>query len=57
MEWHNNLTLRIVLERVGMYGKLVYVQVNDKRINISDWDIYAIPDGAKIDIFPMVLGG
>ena len=57
MEWHHDLTVRSVLEKMGMYGKLVFVQVDEKRINSSDWDVYPIPDGATIDIFPMVLGG
>ena len=57
IEWREGLTVRVVLEETGLYGRLVYVAVNGKRIRMRDWDNYRIPDDAKVDVFPMVLGG
>jgi thiamine biosynthesis protein ThiS len=57
IEWFEGFTVRAVLEETGLYGRLVYVAVNGKRIKMRDWDGYRIPDGADVEVFPMVLGG
>ena len=57
IEWREGLTVRAALEETGLYGRLVYVAVNGKRVRMRDWENYRIPDGAKLEVFPMVLGG
>jgi len=57
IKWREGLSVRTALEETGLYGRLVYVAVNGKRVRMRDWDSYRIPDGAEIDVFPMVLGG
>ena len=57
IEWHEHLTVRDVLKQLGYESMLVFVCVNDKRLKVSEWDTYSIPDGATVDINKIVLGG
>ena len=57
IEWREGLTLRTVMERTGLHRRLVYVAVDGRQVRRRDWDSYQLPDGARIEIFPMVLGG
>jgi thiamine biosynthesis protein ThiS len=55
--WRERLPVQDVLEQRGLGNRLVYVRVNGTRIGRSEWSTYAIPDGASVDILPVVLGG
>jgi thiamine biosynthesis protein ThiS len=57
VQWHPGLTIKEVLELLGYPNRLVYIRINGKRVSVREWDTYEIPDGAKVDVFPVVLGG
>jgi thiamine biosynthesis protein ThiS len=57
VQWHPGLTIKEVLELLGYHNRLVYVRINGKRLSVREWDTCEIPDGAKVDVFPVVLGG
>lgn len=55
--WRDGLTVREVLKSAGFEGRLVYVRVDGRRVGPPRWTTFHIPDGARVDILPVVLGG
>ena len=56
-EWHENLTVQEVLERLGYGLPLVLVRINGQTVRRRDWANARIPDGAVVDVQPVVAGG
>jgi thiamine biosynthesis protein ThiS len=56
-QWRDGLTVEKVLEEAGFRGRLVYVRVNGRRVGPSQWETFPVPDGASVEILPVVLGG
>lgn len=55
--WREGLTIEQVLDSAGFRGRLVYVRVNRRRVSPPEWRSFLIPDGAEVEIMPVVLGG
>ena len=57
LSWHEGLTVQDVLETLGYAFPLVIVRVNGELVKKSRWTEFAVPDGASIDVQPVVAGG
>jgi thiamine biosynthesis protein ThiS len=57
IEWRENMTLRDALREIGYDVPAVIVRVDGTTVRRRDWDGYLVPDGARVDIHRMAVGG
>jgi sulfur carrier protein len=57
LDWHPGLTVRGVLDTLGYNYPSVLVRVNGAIVRRKVWDSTAVPDGAEIEVRPIVAGG
>ena len=57
LSWHEGMTVKDVLEALGYAFPLVMVRVNGEVVKKSRWTEFTVPDGASIDVQPVVAGG
>jgi sulfur carrier protein len=57
LDWHEGLTIREVLDTLGYNFPSVLVRVNGTIIRRKSWDSSTVPDGADIEVRPIVAGG
>jgi thiamine biosynthesis protein ThiS len=57
LDWHEGMTIGEVLEVLGYTFPLVLVRVNGELVKKSRWTEFSVPDGASIDVQPVVAGG
>lgn len=55
--WHAGLTVREVLRILDYEYVPVLVRVNDAMVKRKDWDSCIVPDGAVVEVQPIVAGG
>ncbi|WP_187369248.1 sulfur carrier protein ThiS [Baekduia soli] len=51
------ITLRGVLDSVGAPGRGVAVAVDAEVVPRGEWDVFRVPDGARVEILTAVQGG
>jgi len=56
-DWRPDLTVQEILERLGYALPMVLVRVNGQVIRRADWPSTRLPDGAVVDVQPIVAGG
>jgi sulfur carrier protein len=56
-DWHADLTVQEVLERLGYALPMVLVRVNGQVVRRQDWPSIRLQDGAVVDVQPIVAGG
>lgn len=57
IDWHPGLTIPELLETLGYKSRLVLVRIDGQVIRKQGWDNFIIPDGAQVDIRPLMAGG
>lgn len=57
LAWHEGMTVQDVLEALGYAFPLVLVRVNGEVVKKSQWKAFAVPDGASVEVQPVVAGG
>jgi thiamine biosynthesis protein ThiS len=57
IDWHPELTIPQVLKALGYKSTLVLVRVNGETVAKKMWSGFYIPDGARVDIRPLMAGG
>ena len=57
LDWREGLTVRDVLDTLGYNYPSVLVRVNGVIVRRKAWDSTAVPDGAEIEVRPIVAGG
>jgi sulfur carrier protein len=57
LDWHEGLTIREVLDTLGYNFPSVLVRVNGTIYRRKEWDSSTVPDGADIEVRPIVAGG
>jgi len=55
--WREGMTVKEVLDALGYTFPLVMVRVNGELVKKSQWTEFSVPDGASIDVQPVVAGG
>ena len=56
IDWHAGLTVREVLRILDYEYLPVLVRVDDAVVKSKDWGRFLVPDGARIDVQPIVAG-
>ena len=57
LEWHEELTVREVLDTLGYNFPSVLVRVNGEVVRRKSWDATVVPDEADVEVRPIVAGG
>jgi len=57
LDWHEGMTVQEVLKRLGYAFPLLLVTVNGELVKKAAWESFAVPDGASIEVRPVVAGG
>ena len=57
IEWHENESIKDLLNRIKYTFPLVIVKINDKLILRTNYDKTIIPNKSKIDVIHMISGG
>ena len=57
IDWHTGLTIPKLLETLGYKSRLVMVRVDGQVIRKQGRDGFRIPDGAQVEIRPLMAGG
>ena len=57
IEWHEGLTVRELLRILDYEFLLVLVRVDGLVVKKRDWESFVVPDGAQVDVQPIVAGG
>ena len=57
MGWEENLTVEKILQRVDVGYRMFIVKVDDVIIKKDHYGSKAVPEGARIRIFPLLSGG
>lgn len=55
--WDARLTVRELLRILDYEYVPVLVRVGDAVVKRKDWDSFVVPDGARVDVQPIVAGG
>jgi len=55
--WHAGITIKEVLEIIGVNHSSIMIVVNEVIVPQDDWSNLLIPDHAKIRIAPIISGG
>lgn len=56
-EFEENSTLDNVLDNLGLIGKVMAAAVNMEIVKQSDWAVYVLCDGDKLELLDFVGGG
>jgi thiamine biosynthesis protein ThiS len=57
MDWHEGLTLKEVLSRLGYGLPIVTVFLDGTAVIRDRWETTLVPDGATVAVYPMMSGG
>ncbi len=57
IEWRAKMTVHDVLDAMGYDYALITVTVNEKLVPEEDYDTFAVPDGANVQVFHLAHGG
>jgi sulfur carrier protein len=57
LDWHEGMTVKEILDALGYTFPLVLVRVDGELVKKSQWTELSVPDGASIDVQPVVAGG
>lgn len=57
LEWHEGMTVREVLTRLGYNFPSLLVRVNGTVVRRREWDGFLVPDEAQVEVKPIVAGG
>ena len=57
LAWREGMTVKDVLDALGYAFPLVLVRVNGELVKKSQWMEFTVPDGASVDVRPVVAGG
>ncbi len=57
MEWEDGMTLAILLSKIEESGFVSVVRLNGKLISSPRFGQTSVPDGAVIQLLPLVAGG
>jgi sulfur carrier protein len=57
LDWHEGMTVKEILDALGYTFPLVLVRVGGELVKKSQWTELSVPDGASIDVQPVVAGG
>jgi thiamine biosynthesis protein ThiS len=57
LEWHENMTVRDVLEKMKYTFSMITVTVNGELVQKVDYDTYLVSDNAAVSAFHLAHGG
>lgn len=57
LDWHPGISVQDVLDALGYRFPLVMVRVDGQLVKKSQWKTFAVPDGASVEVRPVVAGG
>jgi thiamine biosynthesis protein ThiS len=57
IQWHQKLTVQEILNTLGYTFPLILVRVDDRVVKRAEWDSFLVPDGAVVEVQPIVAGG
>ena len=55
--WHDKLTVRQILQKIGYDIPGIFVSVNGRKVRKNDWDSSPVPDGATLEVHRIAAGG
>ena len=57
IDWHENMSIQELLDKMNYTYSLITVSINDEVIQSYDYDEYIIPDNANVIVFHLAHGG
>ena len=57
LDWRPGMCVQDVLDELGYRFPLVMVKIDGQLVKKSQWKSFAVPDGACVDVRPVVAGG
>lgn len=57
IDWHENMSVQNLLDKMNYSYSLITVSVNDEVIQSCDYDEFIIPDEANVIVFHLAHGG
>lgn len=57
IDWHENMTVKDLLDKMNYTYSLITVTVNGQLVPRPDYEEFNIPDSAQVNIFHLAHGG